>query len=210
MIGGGGHAKVVLSTLLRLNNWNIVGYIDKKKRDINSVEYLGDDDKLKDLINTVKCAVIGIGQIKDHNLRYKLYVQIKELGFYLPYIIAKSATIMSNISIGEGSYIGERAYIGPDVKIGKMCIINTGSIVEHGSEVGAFVHVSLNSSLGGNVRLGSETFVGMGSNILNDVTVGENVIVAAGAVVRKNIENNSLIYGNPGRVKRDYNKKRYV
>ena len=206
LIGGGGHAKVVFNTLVRLNSWNIIGYTDFKDSEIRSLEYLGTDEVLKDIVKTVRTAVIAVGQIKSYKPRYNLYIKIKELGFSLPPITAKSAVIMQNVSIGDGTYIGEQVYVGPDVKIGVMDIINTGSIVEHDSQIGDFVHLSINSTLAGNTRVGNGTFIGMGANVSNGITIGENVTVAAGTIVRKYTESRSLIYGNPARIIKNYNK----
>ncbi len=207
LIGGGGHARVVFSTLVRLKSWNIIGYTDIKNRHIDSLEYLGTDGVLKDIVKTVKSAVIAVGQIKSYELRYQLYIKMKELGYSLPPVIAASAVTMQNVSIGEGTYVGEQVYLGPDVKIGMMDIINTGSTVEHESRIGDFVHLSINTTLAGCTRVGDGTFVGLGANISNGVTIEDNVTVAAGTVVRKNVESRALVYGNPAKVVKGYKNK---
>ena len=45
--------------------------------------------------------------------------------------------------------------------------------------------------------MGNNVFVGFGSIILPGVTIGDNVIVGAGSVVRKDIPENSVVFGNP-------------
>ncbi len=207
LIGGGGHAKVIFSTLARLDSWNVIGYTDIKNRAIQLLEYLGTDEVLNEIVKTVKYAFIAVGQMKSYEPRYRLYLKMKELGYSLPPIIAKSAVIMKNVSIGEGTYIGEQVYVGPDVEIGVMDIINTGSIVEHESKIGDFVHISINSTLAGNTEVGNGSFVGMGASVSNGVKIGENVIVSAGTVVRKSIVSRSLVYGNLAKIVRNYIKK---
>lgn len=204
LIGAGGHAKVIFSALMRLQEWNVIGYTDIERRDMYSLKYLGTDEELKDIIKEVKNAVVGVGQIKKYDKRSNMYRKLKELGFSLPPIVAQSAVVMKNVTIGEGTFIGENAYVGPDVQVGVMNIINTGAVVEHESRVGDFVHISVSATLAGNTEIGSGTFIGMGANILNGVTIGENVIVAAGTVVRKPVKRNSLVYS--GKIV----KKRYL
>lgn len=50
------------------------------------------------------------------------------------------------------------------------------------------------------VRLKRNCWIGAGATILSGITVGENAVVAAGAVVTKDVENNTVIGGNPAKV----------
>lgn len=50
------------------------------------------------------------------------------------------------------------------------------------------------------VRINDWSFIGSGSIILPGTTIGENVIVGAGAVVRGNIPDDSVVIGNPAKV----------
>lgn len=51
-----------------------------------------------------------------------------------------------------------------------------------------------------NTIIGSNCVIGMNSIILPGITIGNHVFVGAGCVVTKNIENNSIFAGNPGRI----------
>ena len=53
--------------------------------------------------------------------------------------------------------------------------------------------------------VGDNTIIGMGSIVLNGAKIGKNCIVGAGALVTQNTEipDNSLVLGNPAKVKRD-------
>lgn len=50
------------------------------------------------------------------------------------------------------------------------------------------------------VRLKRNCWIGAGATILPGITVGENAVVAAGAVVTKNVEDNTVVGGNPAKV----------
>lgn len=52
----------------------------------------------------------------------------------------------------------------------------------------------------GKVSIGNNVYIGNNSLILPGVTIGDNVIIAAGAVVTKSISSNSIVGGNPARV----------
>lgn len=52
------------------------------------------------------------------------------------------------------------------------------------------------------IRVGRRCFIGGGSTLLPGVTVGDESIVAAGAVVMENVPPRSIVGGNPARVLR--------
>src|SRR5678810_1091699 len=47
------------------------------------------------------------------------------------------------------------------------------------------------------VRISDNVWIGMNAVILKGVTIGENSVVAAGAVVTKTVEPNRVVAGNP-------------
>jgi acetyltransferase-like isoleucine patch superfamily enzyme len=47
------------------------------------------------------------------------------------------------------------------------------------------------------VKIADNVWIGMNAVILKGVTIGENCVVAAGAVVTKSVEPNSVVAGNP-------------
>jgi acetyltransferase-like isoleucine patch superfamily enzyme len=49
-------------------------------------------------------------------------------------------------------------------------------------------------------RIGSHCFIGAGSLVLPGVTIGDHVIVAAGAVVTRDVPSHSIVAGNPAKV----------
>jgi acetyltransferase-like isoleucine patch superfamily enzyme len=49
------------------------------------------------------------------------------------------------------------------------------------------------------VHICKNAWIGAGALILPGVTIGENAIVAGGAVVTKNVEPNTIVRGNPAK-----------
>jgi acetyltransferase-like isoleucine patch superfamily enzyme len=54
------------------------------------------------------------------------------------------------------------------------------------------------------VKIGDNVWIGMNAVILKGVTIGENSVVAAGAVVTKSVEPNTVVAGNPATVVRNF------
>jgi len=51
----------------------------------------------------------------------------------------------------------------------------------------------------GSIRIKKNAWIGAGSTILPGVTIGENAIVAAGAVVNKDVPDNCIVGGVPAK-----------
>lgn len=84
----------------------------------------------------------------------------------------------------RGVHIGDDSYIAFDV-----------AILTH--DMSRLTHQD--------VRIGKCCFIGARSIILPGVVLGDHVVVAAGSVVTKSVDSNSLIAGNPARVIRRVN-----
>ena len=85
------------------------------------------------------------------------------------------------------------------ITIGNYCDLTEGSkIYTHG---GARVARSKfpNFDLFGRVVLGDRVYVGSGAKIMPGVTIGDNVLIAAGSVVTKSIPSNVVVAGNPAK-----------
>jgi acetyltransferase-like isoleucine patch superfamily enzyme len=53
--------------------------------------------------------------------------------------------------------------------------------------------------LGGGVEIMNNTFIGIGAVILPNLKIGSNVVIGAGTVITKNVSDNQIMIGNPGR-----------
>lgn len=203
LIGGGGHCKSVLDSLIELNEYNEIAIIDKKENIGNTVmgvKVVACDDDLPILYNNgYSYAFITIGSTGNPHLRVKLYSYLNEIGFEFPNIIDPSAKISSYAKLDKGIFIGKKVIINVDATIGRGAIINSGSIVEHDCKLGEFVHIAPGVVLGGTVKIGNRTHIGLNTTVRQQTHIGSDTIVGMGSVVTKNIDNRILAYGNPCR-----------
>ena len=56
-------------------------------------------------------------------------------------------------------------------------------------------------------RIGDNVYLAANSTVIGKVKIGNNVIVGAGAVVTKDVPDNSVVVGNPARVIREINEE---
>ncbi|MCR4861358.1 MAG: acetyltransferase [Ruminococcus sp.] len=199
LIGGGGHCKSVLDTLLRNNEYDEIVITDNDipvDTKIMGCKVAGNDDVLQDLLaNGFTEAFITVGSIKSTKLRRILFDKAIKLGFNMPNIIDKSAVVSKFSKLGKGIFIGKCAVVNADSTIGDAAIINTSSVIEHECTIGSFTHVSVGSKLCGNVKVGNDSLIGAGSVVIQGVELGNNVIIGAGSTVLKRIDDNSTRVG---------------
>jgi acetyltransferase-like isoleucine patch superfamily enzyme len=108
------------------------------------------------------------------------------------------------------------------IKIGSYTTIWYGTVIsaKHSIEIGENCAISWNCTIidddmhtikytdtenfrkvrGNFVKIGNRVWIGANSIILKGVTINDNVIVAAGSVVRDDIPSNSIVSGNPARI----------
>lgn len=203
LVGGGGHCKSVIDTILSSDEFDIVGITDPlSKGSILNINIIGDDSILKKVYSDgVDYAFITLGSIGNPQIRIKLYKMLKKIGFKIPNIIDKTAILASKCTLGEGVFIGKRAVINSDVKIGNNSIVNTGVIVEHDCVIEDFAHIAPGAVLSGGVYIGENSHVGSNSVVIQGIKIGSNTLIGAGTVIVKSIEDNLKVYGNPGRVR---------
>lgn len=198
IIGAGGHAKVI-ADIIEKSGDEIVGFLDDNKEIgttiINEYKVIGDLNNRFTMTVTKENLefIIAIGDNKkreeiSHSPNLKFYTAIHP-----------SAQIGLDVEIQEGTVIMANACINSSAKIGKHCIINTGAIIEHDNIIEDFVHISPNVALGGTVKIGESTHVGIGSIVKNNITICKNCTIGAGAVVVKNIIEEGTYVGVPAR-----------
>lgn len=126
--------------------------------------------------------------------------------------------IGDNTKIGAFVEVQKNAYIGKHCKISSHTFICEGVTIEDNVFVGhnvSFINDSYPRATAANGQLQTEAdwkvepilvkkgaSIGSGSTILSNVTIGENAIIGAGSVVTKDVPANTIVAGNPARVKR--------
>ncbi len=112
--------------------------------------------------------------------------------------------IGSHIRIGNNVGIGEYAYLGGagGLDIGDECIV--GQYLSCHPENHNYEDLNTPIRHQGvtrkGIRIGNNCWIGSKVTVLDGVTIGDNCVIAAGAVITKDMPSNSVIGGVPARV----------
>lgn len=188
IIGGGGHAKVIIDAVLAGEKYEMYGIIDQKLvvgTKVLGVPVLGTDEILPELYGEgIKNAFMGVGSIGNTSARRTIYEKLKNIGFELPVIIHPKAVVGQEVAFGEGTFVAASATINPGTKIGKNVIINTSSSIDHDCNIGDFVHIAPGAVLCGTVSVGENTHIGIGANIIQSIKIGKDAFIPASRMVK--------------------------
>jgi UDP-perosamine 4-acetyltransferase len=210
VVGGGGHAKVVIEVLLAAG-WEVVGFTDAGTpagQAFGAVPCLGGDGALPAVRAAgVETAIIALG---DNGLRSRLAAAARGLGFALGNAVHPRACLSPSVQLGEGIAVMAGAVINAATAIGDGSIVNTGATVDHDNRIGAFVHIAPGSHLAGYVTVGDGALVGVGATVGRGrpLSIGERAVVGSGSVVIYDVPAGATVVGNPAGPARPVRKER--
>ena len=129
-----------------------------------------------------------------YHISHKLYLKGH---FFLARYFCERAKRKTGIEIHPGATIGDDFFIdhGSGVVIGETTIIGNNVTIYHGVTLGgtSLDKVKRHPTVMDNVMIGS------GAKILGNITIGSNTKIGANAVVTKDIPNDSVVVGVPGK-----------
>ena len=141
----------------------------------------------------------------------------------LTFVSPLAGVVPKQLSLGDHSYIAGHAYVTGHVRVGRHSSVNPFVTVRGKVQVGDGVRIGAHASVLGfnhvaddatrpivtqgvrarGIVIGNDVWIGSGALVLDGVTVGNHSIIAAGAVVTKDVADYAVVAGNPARPLRD-------
>jgi len=144
----------------------------------------------------------GLHALISHRIAHFLY---KMHFFFLARYLSQLSRWATGIEIHPGAQIGHEFFIdhGMGVVIGETAIVGDDVLIYQGATLGG-------TGLEKGKRhptIGNNVVIGAGAKVLGNITVGDNSYIGANAVVIKDVPPNSTVVGVPGRITKQDGKK---
>lgn len=167
-------------------------YLKVIREDINTI--YEKDPAAKNILEVIFCYP-GLHALIMHRISHKLrYWHIP----FIPRLISQFSRFMTGIEIHPGASIGRRFFIdhGMGVVIGETTIIGNDVLLYQGVTLGGTGKESGKR----HPTVGDFVTIGAGAKILGNITIGSNSLIGAGSVVIDDVPEHSTVVGIPGRV----------
>jgi sugar O-acyltransferase (sialic acid O-acetyltransferase NeuD family) len=201
VIGGGGHAKVVVAILRKLEKYSIKGYTDLKDRgDLSGVSYLGTDS---DFVNSANLrrenAALAVGQVGLGKVRCEIWSRIASKGMIFPAIVSPNSIVNEGVAIDEGVLVMDGSVVNSGAKLGRGVIANTHCTIEHDVILAEWVHLGPGATVCGDVTIGRFSMIGAGATVIEGKSIASEIIIGAGATVVDDLLEPGIYVGTPAR-----------
>lgn len=204
IFGAGGFGREVLGLINDINNikkiWNIIGFFDdgiERGKIINGYEVLGGLDELELWKKQINIAI----SIGNPIVKKKIVETIQNKNVIYPTLIHPNVVIGDNnfVEIGRGCIICSSNIITTNIKIKDFVILNLACTIGHDTIINDYAAFMPSVNISGEVDIGRCVYCGTNATIINQIKIGENTIIGAGAVVTKDLPSDCTAVGMPAR-----------
>ena len=197
IVGAGGFGRETALMVDQMHAWNLLGFYDDHVQQgtlIDEHNVLGTIS----VLNETKHAIGVVIAIADPLIRQRIVVSLTNKNLYFPTLIHPTALSghTSNV-IGNGCIITANVILTTGITLCDFVIVNLATTIGHDVVIAEFSSIMPQCSISGNVQVGVRCFIGSGTRILQGITLGDDSIVGAGAVLTKSFGPNSKLVGVP-------------
>jgi sugar O-acyltransferase (sialic acid O-acetyltransferase NeuD family) len=195
IVGAGGHGRVVADAALAQGAWTRIVATDgdpakwsgELLRGVPLANYA-------DAVRDGGRVHIAIGSAKSR-IHEAAALGIERLAT----IVHPRASVSPFAQLAPGVFVAAQAVVAPGARVGIATIVNHAAVVDHDCVVGEYTHIAPHAALGGGVTIGARVLLGTGARVLPGLSVCDDAVVGAGAVVAKSIAEPGVYAGVPAR-----------
>jgi sugar O-acyltransferase (sialic acid O-acetyltransferase NeuD family) len=176
----------------------VVGFVDRKPRQNG---FYGLPVWTLDQLDRSIRLICGIGGMPE--IKQRVITEAEEAGFtFAPPIVYHNVAIGPNVSLGEGTIVCAGNILTVDIQLGRHVAVNLDCTIGHDCVVGDFTTISPGAHISGRVTMGTGVYIGTGTSVIEGLSLGSYSVTGAGAVVTKDVLEQSLVVGVPAQVKK--------
>lgn len=146
---------------------------------------------------------IGVGAPE---IRQKIAAEFPDLPY--PNLVHPSSTFgrgqREAIENSRGNIIAAGVRLSHNIELGNFTVLNLNAVVGHDCILEDYVSIMSGSLISGNVAIREGVYIGCGVSVINGtaqqkIEIGKNSVVGMGAVVLRDVNEDSKVFGNPAR-----------
>jgi sugar O-acyltransferase (sialic acid O-acetyltransferase NeuD family) len=194
ILGGGGLAREILFLVDLNQKWNFKGFVCLKEDKCIKETIISEDFFTNDVVaaNESIDVVVGIGDPKIREKLFNKFCSYSNVNF--PNLISPYSAIDPTAMLGQGVVISHHCFISSKAILGDFVFVNALTIVGHDSILKDYVSIMPGVSVAGQVIIGKKSFLGSNSFVLQGTTLGDDVMIGAGATVFHDVESGNRVY----------------
>ena len=171
----------------------------KNAETFEGLPLVSSDDAAKRFPPSDHAAFVALGYSRMNRARKEKYEQMRAAGYNLVSYVSSRCTYLTTPP-GDNCFILEDNTVQPFVTIGNDVTLWSGNHIGHDSVIEDHCFITSHVVVSGHVRVGAGSFLGVNATLRNDISIGSESLIVAGAVITKNTPPKSVFY--PERAKR--------
>ena len=203
IVGAGGLGRETAALVEAINAvspgaWAVVGFADDgaalRGAAVQGLPVRGGVDWLARQRDLHYVLAVGASRV-----RRQIGERLAETSLSAATLIHPSVDVHSTNRIGPGAIVCRGVMLTVSVTLGRHVILNLNTTVGHDVRLGDYATAHPGVHLSGAARVGTAAELGTGSVVLPGVSVGEEALVGAGAVVNRDLPARCTAVGVPAR-----------
>lgn len=204
IVGAGGLGREVLVLIRQINEvaprWNVAGFYDDRApatATVHGLPYLGSVADLNAQPAPLQ-VVVAVGSGRS---RAAVVARITAPQFTFATLIHPSVVLQpyQHVTIGAGSIISQGCILTCDIVLGQHVLLNLGCTIGHDAILEDFCSLMPHANVGGEAYLETGVYLGTNATVINQVRVGAQTVVGAGAVAVRDLPADCTAVGVPAR-----------
>lgn len=203
IIGAGGFGREVKTLIDDINKYQksfeLIGFFDddiEKGNIVNGLEVLGNLKSLNEIDYNLSLA-LGVG---TPIVKQKIIDKLSNKYIDFPNLIHHSVVISNDdVKMGKGNIICAGCIITCNINLEDFITFNLACTIGHDTKINSYSSFMPSVNVSGEVTIDEKVYVGTGAKIINQLSIGKNTIVGAGAVVSKSLPENCTAVGVPAK-----------
>jgi sugar O-acyltransferase (sialic acid O-acetyltransferase NeuD family) len=198
LVAASGLAREAREAAEAQGEYKVVGAVDddlaRHGTDVAGLRVLGGFDVVADYPDASLLICVGKGSAREA-ITHRLGADPSRYAT----VVHPSAAVAATCTVGPGTIILAGCVATSCVRIGSHVVVMPNVTLTHDDEIASYATLCAGVTLGGGVRIGERTYLGMASSVREQLTIAAGATVGMGAVVVDDVPAGQCWRGVPAR-----------